>query len=78
MDIEKLQRLAGSVRTGGKGTVRRCVPRTAAETRGDAERLGKTRFRAPGVEVRSGESGAGRGSSVPASSGSAGWAIWGV
>ena len=25
MDVEKLQRLAGSVRTGGKGTMRRYV-----------------------------------------------------
>jgi len=25
MDIQRLQKLAGAVRTGGKGSVRRCV-----------------------------------------------------
>lgn len=32
MDLERLQKLGGAVRTGGKGTVRRCVTALAASS----------------------------------------------
>lgn len=31
MNVERLQKMAGVVRTGGKGTVRRCVPQPVSQ-----------------------------------------------
>ena len=55
MDVEKLQRLAGSVRTGGKGTMRRYVfaQFTRSQKMRPAEGVGEG-FRSGAAEGRQG------------------------